>query len=280
VLDKVVSDVVDELEREGPVFTSNAVERCVRKRCHTAQDAKIVLESLMRKGLVVSLNRRKFQKLAHTGEVSEMEMTILELQATYDELKGQEEGLEQEAQQLREQARQASREGNKNKALALLKRKKIVDEALTKRLDIGTNVAMVLSGVQTANTNQKVLEVIKTGTASMKNVQINVEDAEEVLEAFSELNADHEEISHVLGAPGRVEASGEEEAELERELMELLKEEEAQKDESARKEQEELEMQLNALKLDPPPKAKQESEDPPVVVQKPTPVAKKELVYE
>jgi hypothetical protein len=100
--------------------------------------------------------------------------------------------------------------------MALLKRKRIVDDALARRMDIGTNVALVLARVETAQADHMALAALQQGASALKVVRVEPEDVDRLLEEFSDLAAVQDEVSEVLAAS----ANGDME-DLEKELAAL-----------------------------------------------------------
>ena len=267
VLDKLVRDMLQVLSRHhNLIFDASVVEECVRQRCRSAADQRWVLAALYERGLVEILPRGSLRKLADSAAVSELEMTIYELEAVQTRLEQQEADLHKRSIILREQAREAVSSQRRPEAIVYLKRKRIVDAALEKRLALTTNVVQILTSVQMAHSSQLALGAAEIGNAALKAARVDPEKAVAVLEEFAELREEQEELANVLGQPGALEAGSEEESELMAEL-------EAMQSDTHADESDALANRLAALSVD-------------TVVEQPNPVvsgapiAKKQLVLE
>ena len=223
VLERVGRRVLSELERHGAIFSEAELEECVQRRTGSrALDTTLVLEWLReRRGAVVSVSSpvggaRQALCTLSDAVVSDLDVTVYQLRSVAAALRKQEEELEQRSRSLREEAAASVRAGGRARAAVLLKRKRIVDDALGKRMDIGTNVALVLARVEAAQADRMVMEALQRGSNALRAAQLEPEDVSRLLDEFGELAAVQDEVSDVFAASANSDM-----VELEKELAEL-----------------------------------------------------------
>ncbi len=226
VVERVARRVLSELERHSAVFSEGELEECVQR--HTGgrqQDAALVLEWLReRRGAVVPVASpvSSGQKLCMLSDavVSELDVTVYQLRAVAAALKKEEDELERRSRALRQEAQESVRAGSRARAAALLKRKHIVDDALSRRLDIGTNVALVLARVETAQADHMALAALQQGSAALRAAHVEPEEVSRLLDEFSDLQAVQDEVGDVFAGNANSDME-----ELEKELAALAVEE-------------------------------------------------------
>ena len=192
--------VLTELEGQT-CFSEEDARSCVRKFVDSDRDVLLVMDWLTNRAGV--LEHVEHQKLAlmkrATQTVTDLDVTIYELRKAVLRLQQQENELSSQVQKLREQARDAIvTDKNKVKALALLRRKKVFEEALHRRLDMGTNVALILSKVEELQASHDALAALKMGTEAMKASKVNAEQVQELLDEFAELEAEQNQVGTVM----------------------------------------------------------------------------------
>ncbi|KAJ3328131.1 hypothetical protein HDU76_010538, partial [Blyttiomyces sp. JEL0837] len=119
-----------------------------------------------------------------------------------------------------------SSSGKKSRALFHLKRKKLLQSVLQQRLDHFHNLEGVLQSIATAETNTRVAEAYKLGTAAIKSLNIKLQgQVDDVVDDVREALADQAEIDTMLSS---ISTSTEmDDEEVEAELNQLLAAEQA-----------------------------------------------------
>jgi hypothetical protein len=256
-VERVARRVLSELERHSAVFSETELEECVRR--HTGdrqQDADLVLHWLReRRSVVVPVtptvsSRQKLCKLSD-AVVSELDVTIYQLRTVASALQKEEDELERRSRALRAEAQESVRAGSRARAAALLKRKHIVDDALSKRLDIGTNVALVLARVETAQADHMALAALQQGSAALKAAHVEPEEVSRLLDEFSDLQAVQDDVSDAFAANANSDME-----ELEKELAALALEEPTRAQPAAAK----AEQQPAAVATAAPPQQQQKQQ--------------------
>ena len=233
MLDVVRKDVVARLRERG-LFSESFLRDTVSSICEK-EDVEFVIENLKLQQDVVVLKEGCYA--VDASEVTEIDRSIYQLRSTLDALVEQERSLETLAQNLKLEAKRCVKE-NRSKAVALLKRKKLVDDALAKRLGITTNVQEVLLCAEGLKSDQMAFQAIKQGSSTMKSVQeksgLSVEAIEDVMNEFYQLEQEQREVNELIAKSGSIS-----DQDVEEELQGLI-------------EQEELEKQLEMLSISTP----------------------------
>jgi hypothetical protein len=220
LVERAGQEVLSKLE--GSCFSEEDASDCVKKVVAFERDCGLVMNWLMQRGgLVEPIESGSGKKLVKrtNAQVTELDVIIYELRKSMERLKQQEDELSDQIRLLREEARKAVVEDkNKIKALALLRRKKIAEDALNKRLEMGTNVALVLSRVEGAQATQEAMAALQMGNEALKSSNVQVERVEELLDEFAALQEEQERVGDTIANVGKNEFDMDE---LEKELEAL-----------------------------------------------------------
>jgi len=138
------------------------------------------------------------------------------LKVVDEKLKAQEAKLEQQLENLAAKARRMVSTDQKG-TKAILQRKKAVEVCLSSRREARDNVLKVMMTIQSATTNQELIEALRESATAIKGLNTNAtpEQVSEVLAEMSEHMADVEQVNELLTSN---ELSEQEEQELEHEL--------------------------------------------------------------
>eukprot|EP00735_Rhodelphis_limneticus_P001991 TRINITY_DN12731_c0_g1::TRINITY_DN12731_c0_g1_i1::g.28704::m.28704 TRINITY_DN12731_c0_g1::TRINITY_DN12731_c0_g1_i1::g.28704 ORF type:complete len:223 (-),score=27.09,sp/P0C0A3/CHMP6_MOUSE/41.80/2e-37,Snf7/PF03357.16/4e-40,Snf7/PF03357.16/2.4e+03,PIG-S/PF10510.4/0.0013,PIG-S/PF10510.4/2e+03,Orthopox_A47/PF06334.6/0.0023,YliH/PF10799.3/0.076,DUF1269/PF06897.7/50,DUF1269/PF06897.7/2.5,MutS_III/PF05192.13/8.8 TRINITY_DN12731_c0_g1_i1:408-1076(-) len=151
--------------------------------------------------------------------VSDNDMAILRLKTSRDKLQRFRKKLLTTLEHEDEKARELLKQGKRDRARLELKRKRYLEQQLSKLDEQMFSLENLVSSIETAQMNAKVLEGIKAGNEALKSIQqsMSIDEVEKVMEEAADLQADSHEIGEILSR----NLSREDEEEVLRELEEL-----------------------------------------------------------
>lgn len=194
--------------------------------------------------------------------VTELERSIYTLEETEKSLERIIDDLEKEINTTTDSIKQCLKDGRKQAAKNHLKKRHALEKNLEKRMSVLESVQAMLSRIHDTQKDKNVLAAYKIGTDALKNALagsgITLDTVDETIEQMKEAIEVHDDIQSSLAMPARDIFV--DDADLEKELEDLLSEEPAEGggsggQVSAPKEDnfdEEIEKRLKGLKFDVP----------------------------
>lgn len=148
------------------------------------------------------------------------------------------------------------KDGKKQMAKTHLRKKHLLENDITKTLNILENIQAMLQRVHNSKSDKEILQTYKLGTEGIKHIftdsGINIDNIYDVIEDMKDVLDNQDELQNVISAPLREDID---DAELEAELKELV---ESEKGETKQEEPKndfnlfDLEMRLKRLRGDVP----------------------------
>ncbi|KAL5291165.1 CHMP7 family protein [Megaselia abdita] len=223
-------------EHAGRVIRFSSLKSFMSKnRLHLNEDGlNITLHNLnFQKIIFVEyefLNNRKvpkYIKVPKPGNIATpiepTDVALLELEDSQVKLAGQLTKIEEEIKEHDNMVRQLMKEGKKPLAKSYLRKRHLCEkkhESLSKSL---LNIETSLMSVEQAQTNREVIGAYKIASAAMKTSQPNMDEVERVMDNLQDTMDDHREVEETLG---KSIVPQEDEDDLEKELEDLMGEEE------------------------------------------------------
>ncbi|KIJ69013.1 hypothetical protein HYDPIDRAFT_81175 [Hydnomerulius pinastri MD-312] len=203
-------------------------------------DTKVLLRYLERDRRVVVQDKDviKFVTADHDQEVTAVDRGILELKAAISNLQDQVDRLHGKMDETTTRITTALRQKQKSIALAHLRFKKSLEDVLTKRLGALQNLESTLMSVETAAGDIEIMKTYEKSTATLQAIlshpSLQRERIDETMDALAAANADAREIDDAIRIGGDMQAAeaGIDDADLEDELNELVREAEREKSEA------------------------------------------------
>ncbi|UJR35496.1 hypothetical protein I4U23_028250 [Adineta vaga] len=157
--------------------------------------------------------------------ITEQDRAILQLKQQRDRLTQNRRRIESQLDREREVAKQLLKNGHKDRALLLLRKKKMLESQMDKSENILENVERMTHDLEFAQVQVNVVNSLKQGNDELKkmNAILKLEDIEKLMEDSREAIEYQNEVSNLLsGGLSRVD-----EQDVEAELDELIRNEEA-----------------------------------------------------
>ncbi|CAF0864308.1 unnamed protein product [Adineta ricciae] len=157
--------------------------------------------------------------------ITEQDRAILQLKQQRDRLTQNRRRIESQLEREREVAKQLLKNGQKDRALLLLRKKKMLESQLDKSENILENVERMTHDLEFAQVQVDVVHSLKQGNDALKkmNELLKLEDIEKLMEDSREAVEYQNEVSNLLsGGLSRVD-----EEDVEAELDELIRREES-----------------------------------------------------
>ncbi|KAF8136775.1 Snf7-domain-containing protein [Boletus edulis] len=201
-------------------------------------DIRVLLRYLERDRRVLVQTRTvvKFMTDEHDREVTAIDRGILELKTAVANLQDQVDRLHGKVDETTKRVSAALRQQQKSIALAHLRFKKSLEEVLTKRLGTLQNLESTLMSVETAAGDIEIMKTYEKSTATLQAIlshpSLRREEIDETMDALAAANANAREVDEAIRIGGDIAAAETgvvDDAELEDELNELVKEAEREK---------------------------------------------------
>lgn len=183
---------------------------------------------------------------SQVAQVTEVDRGVLQMQVVLDQLEEQVGKLTEDVEKCVKQASEQLQAKNRPRAMAHLKKKKLLQDVLTKRMDNVHKIQQILLSIDSATTNNQVVEAFAVGVASLKhaNAQHSADEVHAIMDELGDLLADQAELDKAIGANVADPNLEFDESELSRELEALVEEDaeekrvERERQEAERKEKE------------------------------------------
>ncbi|KAM9964407.1 hypothetical protein ACTFIW_004170 [Dictyostelium discoideum] len=206
-------------------------------------------------------------KFAFDGEkvqpIQETDFGILKLQTTYEALKQQESKLLTDIEEISNTIKESIRIKQKNHALLQLKKKKLLESILEKRATASTNIHEILFSIESAKSNQQIIESLCTGVSTLKKVnqEISVDQVDSILDDYQDAITNQREIDDAMksgfNSVESLSSADIDEDQLEKELDQMLQDhltlekEEKQKQKQIEKEKQQQPQQPPTSQFNP-----------------------------
>ncbi|KAK6728069.1 hypothetical protein RB195_005617 [Necator americanus] len=164
-----------------------------------------------------------FSKKSHSPpkncEITEQDQAILQLKTQRDKIKQFIRRKEKCMERERELARQLIKEGRKDRALLLLKKKRYQENVIEQTLRQLDNIDRMVHDLEFAEIQQRVVEGLRQGNDALKkmNTIFDIDEIEKLMEETKEAAEYQEEISTLLC--GQLSTADVQEAEQELEQL-------------------------------------------------------------
>ncbi|XP_042884843.1 charged multivesicular body protein 6-A-like [Penaeus japonicus] len=140
-----------------------------------------------------------FSKKAQS-KVTEQDKAVLQLKTTRDKIRQYQKRSETTLEKDRQLAKQLLQNGKKDRAKLLLRKKRFVEEQLTKTDGTLENIEKMIQDIEFAQIEMKVVDSLKVGNEALKqiNEMLNIEDVERILDETQEAAEKQREIDALL----------------------------------------------------------------------------------
>lgn len=167
-----------------------------------------------------------FAKKKPPSRVTEQDKAILQLKQTRDKIKQYQRRIEQSLEKERLLAKKLVQNGQKDRALLLLRKKKFQEQVLSKTDGQLENLERMVHDIEFAQVELRVIDGLKVGNAALKKLQdlLSIDEIEKVMDDTKEAVEKQKEIDEVLAGELTEEDEGEVEAELDALLAAEVKE--------------------------------------------------------
>ncbi|GLI71320.1 hypothetical protein VaNZ11_016479 [Volvox africanus] len=139
---------------------------------------------------------------APTGPaITDVDRAILSLKTQRKKLEDQEKLLNMRLGRHAEVASQLTKEGRRDRALLVLKKKKLSEKQLVQLHGLIINVAEMLSNIEMMKKQTAVFAALQSSTAALKQLQaqVKLEDVQRLLDDTTEAKQYQEELAALLG---------------------------------------------------------------------------------
>jgi len=155
------------------------------------------------------------------SRVTEQDKAVLQLKQQRDKLKQYQKKVNLQLEKDRDVARSLLKEGKKDKAKLMLRKKKFQESLLTKTDGQLENIEQLVHDLEFAQVEQEVVKGLQVGNASLKKMHelLSLEDVERIMDETQEGIEKQREIDELLSGG----LTAEDETDVLAELDEILK---------------------------------------------------------
>merc|ERR1712227_213324 len=178
----------------------------------------------------VEVNEVKFMKIANDSSTevvsfSDEDICIIKLRQTVAVLEKEIDNQENEVKNLGLKVKQLLKSDSRNSAKATLKRQKLLETKLQKKLDQKFNLEILLDEILNTDSNKSVIQSYRAGVVELRSKlkDLSAENIDDVLSDLNEVLEDGDQLSASISRNIQDESVDAEE--LEKELLELSKDE-------------------------------------------------------
>lgn len=167
-----------------------------------------------------------FAKKKQPSRVTEQDKAVLQLKQIRDKIKQYQRKIEKSLEKERLLAMKLIQNGQKDRALLLLRKKKFQEQILSKTDGQLENLERMVHDIEFAQVEIKVVDGLKVGNTALKKVHdlLSIDEIEKVLDETQEGIEKQREIDDILSGALTEEDEGEVEAELDALLAAEIKE--------------------------------------------------------
>jgi len=164
-------------------------------------------------------------KKKNTSRITEQDKAILNLKKTRDQLLQYQKKIEGNLAKDRELAKQLLKDGKKDRAKLLLRKKKYHESLLTKTDGQLNNLETLVHDLEFSQVEKQVLDGLKEGNAALKkaNEMFSIDEIEQIMDDTAEAMEKQREIESILSG----QLTEEEEEDVLKELENLAEDEES-----------------------------------------------------
>jgi len=209
VAEKLMDKLMTILRSKPPQFVKNNFSFVESRSidCLKSEDWKHTLKLLRLKNLVdtCELESGLFIKLKKSGSTENVkfddsDICILKLKLTIDNLEKETETLEDECRKLGDKVKQLLKSDSRASAKSTLKRQKLLEQNLQKKLDQKLNLETLLDEILNTDSNKTIVNSYKTGVDELKSKlkDLNAENVEDILADLNEVLAEGDQLSDTL----------------------------------------------------------------------------------
>ena len=162
-------------------------------------------------------------KKKNTSRITEQDKAILNLKKTRDQLLQYQKKIEGNLAKDRELAKQLLKDGKKDRAKLLLRKKKYHESLLTKTDGQLNNLETLVHDLEFSQVEKQVLDGLKEGNAALKkaNEMFSIDEIEQIMDDTAEAMEKQREIESILSG----QLTEEEEEDVLKELENLAEDE-------------------------------------------------------
>jgi len=148
-----------------------------------------------------------FAKKTPKSRVTEQDKAVLQLKTQRDKLKQYQKKIQINLDKEKELAKKLIKEGRKDRALLLLKKKRAQESMLAKTDTQLDNIEQLCGSLEFAQIESKVVEGLKAGNESLKQLQkmMSLEDVEKIMEETQEAVEYQNEIDALISGANLTE---------------------------------------------------------------------------
>jgi len=163
-------------------------------------------------------------KKKNTSRITEQDKAILNLKKTRDQLLQYQKKIEGNLAKDRDLAKQLLKDGKKDRAKLLLRKKKYHESLLTKTDGQLNNLETLVHDLEFSQVEKQVLDGLKEGNAALKkaNEMFSIDEIEQIMDDTAEAIEKQREIESILSG----QLTDEEEEDVLKELENLAEDEE------------------------------------------------------
>ena len=164
-------------------------------------------------------------KKKNTSRITEQDKAILNLKKTRDQLLQYQKKIEGNLAKDRELAKQLLKDGKKDRAKLLLRKKKYHESILAKTDGQLNNLETLVHDLEFSQVEKQVLDGLKEGNAALKkaNEMFSIDEIEQIMDDTAEAIEKQREIESILSG----QLTDEEEEDVLKELENLAEDEES-----------------------------------------------------
>ncbi|XP_032681011.1 charged multivesicular body protein 6 [Odontomachus brunneus] len=157
-----------------------------------------------------------FAKKKHQSRVTEQDKAILQLKQTRDKIKQYQKKIEQTLEKERLIAKELLKNGKKDRALLLLRKKRFQEQVLSRTDGQLENLERMVHDLEFAQIEMKVVDGLKVGNNALKQLHalLSIDEIEKVMDETTEGIEKQKEIDEILSGTLTEEDESEVEAEL------------------------------------------------------------------
>jgi len=228
--EQLMERLMTMLRSEQPIFVKNNFSFVERSSiaCLKNEDWINTLQLLHLKNLIdtCELESGTFIKIKKSGPMEnvkfdESEKCILNLKLTICNLENETEVLEDDCRKLNDKVKQLLKSDSRASAKSTLKRQKLLEQNLQKKLDQKLNLETLLDEILNTDSNKTIVNSYKTGVDELKSKlkDLNAENVDEILAELNEVLAEGDQLSDTLSK--NIQDDSFDADDLERELQNL-----------------------------------------------------------
>lgn len=141
-----------------------------------------------------------FGRKSQSSRVTDQDKAILQLKQQRDKLKQYQKRITVQLEKERNLAKQLLKDGKKEKALLLLKKKRYQDQLLDKTENQISNLEQMVQDIEFMQIEMKVIEGLKVGNDCLKRMHeiMSIEDVERILDETQEAIEYQRQIDELL----------------------------------------------------------------------------------